>query len=119
MSIVQQVFKTITCNGPECKNTVTYDANQQGAEQQMAQDTPWLKTLRLVQNAQGRNFAYCSDECEIANVATGAHNPETRKTIILPTGANAAEVAAAQAHQAEEATRALKAGEAVKLQRTS
>lgn len=118
MSIVQQVFKTITCNGPSCKNTVTYDAQQQGAEQQMAQDTPWLKTLRLLQTSQGRNFAYCSDACEIENVATGAHNPETRKTIILPTGANAAEIAAQQAANAEAATKALKSGEGVTLQRS-
>jgi hypothetical protein len=116
MSIVQQTFKTISCNGPSCTKTVTYDAQQQDAEQQMAQDTPWIKNLRLVHNAQGRNFCYCSDECEIASIAEGNHNPEVRKTIVLPTGANAPQLAAAQAAAAEKATKALKDGAGVTLE---
>ena len=112
MSIVQQTFKSVTCNGPECKNTVTFEG---GKEQAVAEITPWFKTLRMVQNAQGRNFCYCSDACEIANVATGAHNPEERKTIVLPAGANAIDVAASQAAEAEAATKALKAGSGVTL----
>lgn len=112
MAIVQQTFKTITCNGPECKNTVTFEA---GKEQAVANDTPWFKTMRVVQNAQGRNFCYCSDPCEIANIATGAHNPEERKNIVLPAGANAVDVAASQAAEAERATKALKSGAGVTL----
>lgn len=107
MSIIQQTFKTVTCNGPECKNTATFEA---GSEQAVAEKEPWFKTLRMVQTAQGRNFVYCSDACEIANVATGAHNPEERKNIVLPEGANTLAHAAAQAKLAEDATKALKAG---------
>ena len=105
MSIIQQTFKTVTCNGPECKNTATFEA---GSEQAVAEEKPWFKTLRMVQTAQGRNFVYCSDACEIANVATGVHNPEERKNIIVPEGANALAHAAAQAKAAEDATKELK-----------
>ncbi len=107
MSIIQQTIKTVTCNGVECKNTVTFEA---GSEQAVSEEKAWFKTLRMVQTAQGRNFVYCSDACEISNVATGAHNPEERKNIIVPEGANTMAHAAAQAKTAEEATRALKAG---------
>lgn len=109
MSIIQQTFKTVTCNGPECKNTVTFEAGQ---EQAVAEEKPWFKTLRMVQTAQGRNFVYCSDNCEIANVSagSGAHNPEERKNIIVPEGANAMAQAEQQAKIAEAAARAMKAG---------
>lgn len=112
MSIVQQTFKTVTCNGPSCVKTVTFEG---GKEQEVANVTPWFKTMRILQTAQGRNFCYCSDECEIANAATGAHNPEERKTIVLPAGANAVDVAASQAAEAEAATKALRAGSGVTL----
>jgi hypothetical protein len=107
MSIIQQTFKTVTCNGPECKNTATFEA---GSEQAVAEEKPWFKTLRMVQTAQGRNYVYCSDACEIANVAVGLHNPEERKNIIVPEGANAMAQAEQQAKIAEAAARAMKAG---------
>lgn len=107
MSIIQQTYKTVSCNGPECKNTVTFEA---GSEQAVAEEKAWFKTLRMVQTAQGRNFVYCSDACEISNVATGAHNPEERKNIIVPEGANAMAQAEQQAKIAEAAARAMKAG---------
>ena len=107
MSIIQQTFKTVTCNGPECKNTVTFEAGQ---EQAVAEEKAWFKTLRMIQTAQGRNYVYCSDACEIANVAVGLHNPEERKNIIVPEGANAMAQAEQQAKIAEAAARAMKAG---------
>ena len=114
MSIVQTVYKSISCNGINCPNTVTFE-EKEGAMQRVANDTPWFKTLRMVQNAAGRNFCYCSDSCELEGVASGAHNPEERKSIVLPHGANSQEMAAAQARQAEEATKAMKKGSGLSL----
>jgi hypothetical protein len=112
MSIIQTSYKTISCNGPNCDKTVTFEA---GKEQEVANETLWFKTIRLVQTAQGRNLCYCSDQCELENIAAGAHNPEERKKIALPEGANAIDVAARQAQEAEKATKALKSGAGVTL----
>jgi hypothetical protein len=107
MSTHQQVYSTVACDGPDCPHTVTFENSQ---EAQVRNEVPWFKTLRVIQTTQGRKFVYCSDVCEIAGVGAGAHNPEEPKAIVLPQGANAAEVAAAQAKAAEEATKALKSG---------
>lgn len=112
MARLQQQFVTLTCDGPECKNTVTYDATQ---EANISVDIPWFKTIRIAQNAQGRNFLYCSDICEIANVGLGAHNPVEPRTIVVPEGANAQAIAAANAKAAQDATKALKTGSPVTL----
>ena len=70
--------------------------------------------MRVVQ-ASGKNLAYCSDSCELAGVASGIHNPEERKSIVLPQGANALEAAKQEAQRTEQATKALKAGSGVTL----
>lgn len=117
MSIVDSQFRTVTCNGPECKKTVTFNMQEKDkakAEAVMA-DNPWLKTLRLVQ-AHGENFAYCSDECEVNSVSLSIHNPPEERKIISIDGAGSAQVrqAAAEAAAAAEAERAIKAGESFK-----
>ena len=114
MSIVQVVYKTVSCNGPQCEKSVTFE-EKEGAMQRVANETPWFKTMRVVQTAQGRNFVFCSDNCEIESVATGVHNPEERTSIVIPHGANSQELAAAQARQAEEATKAMKKGSGLSL----
>src|ERR1700677_2430481 len=115
MSIVTTSYKTITCNGPRCTNTITFE-DSQGAAQKVAAEVPWFKTLRVVQVVvTGRNLTLCSDQCELDSVASGAHNPEERTNIILPHGANSQEIAAAQAKQAEEATKAMKKGSGLSL----
>ena len=114
--ISQSLYKTVSCNGPGCENTVTYEASQEGADQAITLTTPWMKTLRVVQTKQGRVFAYCSDSCELGSIAAGNHNPEERKQIVLPQGANAQQQAAYEAARAEAATKAIKAGGPVTLE---
>ena len=109
MPIVPVAYKTIQCDGPGCTKSVTF-LEEQGAMQKLANDLPWFKTLRMVQNSSGRNFVFCGDECEISSVATGAHNPEERKQIVLPTGANSQELAAAEAKRQIEINKTLKTG---------
>src|ERR1700726_4391293 len=101
MSIIDVQYRTITCNGKNCDKTVTFD--QQFAKR-VAEEHPWIRSIRIVQTAEGRNFVYHSDECELSGVASGDHNPEVKKSIVLPTGANAQQVAAAEAQRAEQAT---------------
>lgn len=118
MSIIDNSYRTVTCNGEGCKNTVTFEQRQDNSGVKEAVDAnPWLKTCRVVQQVfGGRNFVYCSDQCELAAVAKGDHNPEEPKKVIsTPTNAAVAQAAAA-AKAAEEATKALKSGSGVTLQ---
>ncbi|MDA4130151.1 MAG: hypothetical protein OK457_05235 [Thaumarchaeota archaeon] len=105
MSIIDVQYRTITCN--TCGKTVTFN---QADAQKVTEENPWLKTVRIVQTAQGRNFVYDSDVCEIEATGKGAHNPEERKQIVLPEGTNAMQMAAAQAAEAEKTTDALRRG---------
>jgi hypothetical protein len=118
MSINQITYETITCNGPDCKNTVTYE-NTQAQQVLTAPENAWTKTARLVQpllqNPQNPNklvFLYCSDSCEIKGTGLGVHNLPEPKRIVSGPGVNAEQVAAAAAaaKRAEEATAALKTG---------
>lgn len=115
MSILDAQFRTVTCNGTGCDKTVTFN---QKDSQNVVNDNPWLQSVRVIQTADGRNLCYCSDVCEVNNVSSGAHNPPQAKKIIeMPTAGSDAVVRAAAlaAAQAEEATRALKAGTPVTL----
>ena len=121
MAILDATFRTVTCNGPNCTKTVTFEHSQSGEGVRTAlEENAWLKTTRITQPlAGGRNFVYCSDECEIAGAGSGAHNPEEPKKIITApgnAGIAAIQQAAANAKAAEEATKALKSGAAVTLQ---
>jgi hypothetical protein len=114
MSIVDTQIRTVSCNS--CDKTATFDVKDQKA----IEEQPWLKNVRIIQVVSvGRNFVYCSDECEIAGVASGAHNiPEEKKIVDVPDGQSAAaiQIAANAAKQAEQATKALKDGKPAKLQ---
>lgn len=110
MSIVDSQFRTITCN--TCGKTVTFEPKDTVT---VNDANSWLKTLRVIQTFQGRNYCYCSDECELAGVAAGNHNPVEVKKIIAPSG-NLVAQAAAAAKAAEETTKALKEGAGVVLQ---
>jgi hypothetical protein len=118
MSINQIVYETITCNGPDCKNTVTYETGR-ARETLTLPENAWTKTARLVQpllqDPQNPNklvFLYCSDACEVKGTALGVHNLPEPKRVISGPGVNAEQVAAAAAaaKRAEEATAALKTG---------
>jgi hypothetical protein len=123
MGIQNVVYATVTCEGPECKKTVTYLTS----EEQMVLSLPdnaWvLKTARVVTNlapAPGQQkplpHLYCSDECEIKATATGVHNvPEPKRIVTEPASTQAVAAAAAAAQRAEQATAALRAGGPVTL----
>lgn len=110
MSVIDTQFRTITCNGPKCDKTVTYDVKQ--ANETIADEkNAWLHAVRFTSTSDGRNFAYCSDTCELEGIGTGIHNkPETKKIVDAPATPAAVAAAAAAAKQAEDATKALKAG---------
>jgi hypothetical protein len=110
MGLIDSQVRTITCNGPECTHTVTFDRRME----KQTFDAPgneWLKSVRIVQTVDSRNLVYCSDKCEIGGTATGVHNlPEPKKLVDGPATSQAIEAAAAAAKMAEEATRAMKQG---------
>lgn len=119
MSIHDTVIRTITCNGPECKNTVTFEQKE---NKEAVDANPWLKSARVIQTGDGRNLVYCSDVCEVNGVGSGAHNPpEAKKVIEMPTGGSldAIKKAAAAAKAAEEGTKALREGRPVNIQPAS
>lgn len=113
MAILDQEFRTVTCDG--CGKTVTFEKKNIA---QAVDENPWMKTLRITQTAEGRNFAYHDDECEIKSVAEGNHNPAEQKRVSLETGANALEQAKANARAVHEATRAMKEGKGLHLVET-
>lgn len=110
MGIVQTIYKTVTCDGPSCKNTATFEHRQDNrGVLEAVEKYPWIKMIREVQ-AANRNFLFCSDQCMLESAGLGHFNPEDRKSIVLPEGANAMAHAAAQAKVAEDANRAIRSG---------
>ena len=114
MSIVDSQVRTVTCN--TCGQTATFEVKDQKA----IEESPWLKNVRIIQtSSSGRNFAYCSDQCEIGGITANNHNiPEEKKIVDVPEGQSTAaiQIAANAAKQAENATRAIKDGKPAKLQ---
>jgi len=115
MAILDQTYRTITCNAPGCKNTVTFDVKD---GQKVTEATPWLKSARVVQTGDGRNLVYCSDPCEVAGITEGWHVPVEKKVIAAPEGSaqEAIRAAAAAAAAAAEADANLRKGAPVKIQ---
>ena len=119
MGIIDSNFRTVTCD--MCKKTVTYEQQQLNGrihlDPKVMEDNPWLKTNRVVLTADGRNFGYCSDLCEVAGLETKQHNMPEPKQVEIPTGGAQAQIqaAAAAAKQRQDATKALKAGDGAKL----
>lgn len=114
MSIVDIAIRTITCNGPNCTRTVTFEQSQ---AEQIVRDNPWLNSIRVIQvTGSKRNLSYCSDTCEVDGITSGAHNPVEEKPALI-TSANEASIrqAAQLAAQAEAATKAIKAGSGISL----
>ena|ERR1700722_9747920 len=115
MPIIDMTIRTISCDGPDCKNSETFNVQETEAK---VKDTPWMKHLRLVQVVVGgKNLAFCSDVCEAKSIGAGAHNPpEAKKIIEMPTGNEyAIKLAAEAARKAKADTEALKAGQPVTL----
>ncbi len=101
MPILDTVIRTIKCDAEGCTNELLFDRKE---EQQIfaKPENAWLKGVRLIQTADGRNISYCSDDCEVKGTASGKHNlPEPKR--IIETG-NAAAVQAAATAQANAKT---------------
>jgi hypothetical protein len=116
MSVVDTSYRTITCNGPDCTTTVTFEPKD---AEKTVKENPWLENARLTNRlSDGRVFAYCSDTCEVKAVTAGFHNKEEKKLVEMPTGtAREAILRAAQAAKAaEEGSKALKEGRPVNIQ---
>jgi hypothetical protein len=106
-------YVTITCDSPECQNTVTFEGGNEQAQKDAVQEHPWMNGLRFVNMPDNRKLGYCSDSCEIEGIKIGAHNVLEQK---IQTG-NAANVAlAAKASEAARlATQQIKQGGPVTL----
>jgi len=114
LSLIKALIVTFTCNNPECGKTITWGAQD---EPKTFQENEWLLGLRLIQTLDKREFAYCSDVCEVAGIKTGQHNIKQQPKVQLPTGSatEAIQKAAQAAAQAEAATKAIKEGQPVTL----
>ena len=107
--ITDTVIRNIKCDAPGCEHVVIYDQKE---FKPVVDANPWLQTVREIQTADGRNFSYCSDLCEVAGVGTEEHNPPKPKAVEVPNG-NATEairVAAQAAAARDKATADIKAG---------
>jgi hypothetical protein len=113
MPVLDVQVRTISCE--QCDKTVTFSMKD---HQQVVKDNTWLNTSRVIQTGDGRNFLYCSDECEIAGIGTSKHNvPEPKKIVDVPQvgAAQAIKIAAQAAESAKEGTKALKTGKPANL----
>ena len=107
MSEITTSFVTISCDAPECSNTVTFPQTEEGGKTAFAENA-WMHSLRIVSPVDQRKFIYCSDTCEAKGLATGVHN----KQVIVPAQApNSVDLAARAAERARAATEALKSGQ--------
>ncbi len=107
MSTVKSEFISVSCDGPKCTKSITFPATKE-AHAEAFQSNPWLNTLREVTAPGGRQFAYCSDECEAEGLSTGVHNPARPK--LVEGNAHNIALAAQAADQARKATAALRQG---------
>jgi hypothetical protein len=111
LTTVVSSFITITCDGT-CGKSVTFAQNEP-AQQEAVKDNPWLGTIRFVNMPDNRKFGYCSDECELAGITAGSHNPvQPKPQIVTGTDASVA-LAARAAEQARLAQEALRKGTGV------
>jgi hypothetical protein len=120
MSILDTTFRTITCNGPNCKKSVTFEPPRNNqvppktGEIFAAPENSWLNTtFRTLQASDGRNFCYCSDTCEVEAAGTGVHNrPEPKKIVEMPAAGSAefVRLAAEAAKAREQADKDLRNG---------
>lgn len=113
MSIVDATFRTLTCN--TCEKTVTF-LHPSGLQEAIEANL-WIKTTRIIQTGDGRNFSYCSDLCEISGIETGQHNIPDAPKVEIPTGSAQAQIqaAAVAAKRQEIANKALKEGAPITL----
>lgn len=107
--VVESKFVTFSCDAPECGKAITFAATPEDHKVAVVEN-PWLTSMRYIKTASGKDLSYCSDECEIKAVATGAHNPVEPKRIIDTANQAQINLAAEAAKRAANATAALKTG---------
>jgi hypothetical protein len=121
MSTQNTTFQTLSCDGPNCKNSAVIEASDPAAVAKALTENPWIKVLRTVisserLNAQGQpvQYNFCSDVC-LVNAATARMFDEQK--IVTPTGnANAQIKAALEAKAREQAAdAALRQGQPVQI----
>ncbi len=109
MPLSDEALRTIKCDGPECNKNITFKR----AEEKQTFDSPaniWLKSIRLIQTIDQRNFVYCSDVCEIMGTKGGQHNMPEPKQIIEAANPAAVKAAAAAADAVKASDENLKKG---------
>lgn len=107
MPILDTVIRSIACDAAGCDKQLLFDRKDEKATFENP-DNVWMKSVRVVQSADGRNLLYCSDICEVKGAGTGNHNiPEQPKIVSTanPAAIAAAAQAAAAARQADDAIR--------------
>lgn len=115
MPIQDTVVRTIKCDAEGCEHSILFDRKE---EQQVfaKPENVWLKGVRLIQTADGRNIAYCSDDCEVKGAASGKHNLPEPKRIIETGNAAAVQAAATAASNAKAAEEMVRSGSGGKIQ---
>jgi hypothetical protein len=118
----QTTIRTVTCDGPGCDKTITFEmgSRETGVPKETealltAPENAWMNTtLRTVTTPDGRQLIFHDDVCEVNSVATGNHNkPEPKKVIQMPSSAAAVEQirkAAVEAAARKQADKDLRAG---------
>lgn len=112
--VVESKFVTFSCDAPECGKAATFAATKED-KQVAVLNNPWLNSMRFITTSSGLQVSYCSDECEIKAVSSGAHNPQEPKRIVDATNQAQINLAAEAAKRAASATAALKSGAGVQL----
>lgn len=73
MGVITESHTIMSCDGPNCQKTVTFD---KGNAAQMQKENPWMLTARVVQLAKNnQTFVYCTSLCELNAVEKGKHDP--------------------------------------------
>ena len=117
MTILDSTIRTLACDAPGCTKQVIFDHKEAQTVLALPENV-WVKGHRIIVTADNRNFAYCSDICEVKGIETGKHNVlEAPK--VVPVGNAAAIAAAAQAAaQARQTDAAIRSGQTAKVQIT-
>lgn len=73
MPISVSNIRQVKCDADGCTRELMYDVNDHQAVTSNP-DNNWLRTGRGLKTADGREFFYCSDACELKNLEKGKHN---------------------------------------------
>lgn len=117
MPIVDSQIRQFACDAEGCTKKVIFDRKDERATFETPENA-WLKTTRVVQTADGRNFMYCSDACEVKGTTSGKHNMPEPSKVQTAAGQGDINAAVALAKARAEADAALRAGQPGSVQIT-